>query len=234
MKHMRFSVAICAVAALAMFATEAQAQRGGGRGGMMRMMMGGGGGQLQSELLVIEEVQGELEMTDEQKEEIVAKAKELYDSFRSEQREIMMGGGDAAEMEELLKEMKEEEKEFVASLNDEQKKRLHQLQIQRMGNGAFQNAKIAKQLGISDEQKKEIKGTFDAAAEKMQEGMAEARESGDFSSMRTIMTDVQTELTKSLMSVMNDDQKSKYEEMCGKKFKFPERQRRRGGARNDF
>jgi hypothetical protein len=226
MKQIRFSVAICAVATLAVFVADAQAQRGG-PGGMMRMVLGGGGGQLHSELLAMEQVQAEIKLTDEQQEKIVAKAKELFNAFQSEKREIMQDGGDAAKVGELLKAKQDEEKEIVASLNDDQKKRLRQLMVQRMGNGAFQNAKIAKELGISDDQKKEIKKAVETAAETMQKAMEEARESRDFASIRTAITDMQKKLTESLMGVMNDKQKSKYKEMRGEKFEFPQRQRRR-------
>ena len=49
------------------------------------------------------------------------------------------------------------------------------------------------------------------------------------------MTDMQKNLTESIMGSMDDKQKSKYKEMCGEKFEFPQRRRRGGGSqRSDF
>lgn len=234
MRRMQLSVIISAVSMLAIFSAEAQAQ-GGGRSGMLMRMMMGSGSQLKSELLAMEQVQDEIKLTDEQKETVVAKAKELFGEFQTEQREIMQAGGDASEVQNLLEDIQKEEKEIVASLNDDQKKRLSQLMVQRMGNAAFQNAKFAKKLGITDEQKDKIKEAFSTASETMQTAMEEARETRDFGAIRAAMTDMQKNLTESIMGSMDDKQKSKYKEMCGEKFEFPQRRRRGGGSqRSDF
>jgi len=231
----RFHILVCSFAVMAMVSSsELQAQGGG----MLRMMMGGGGVQLDSSILAMEEVQKELELTDEQTEKIGAAAKEINDSLRSEMRDIFTGGGGdrsemEAEMKDLMAELKEEEQEIIALLTDDQKDRLTQLRYQRMGTAMYQDEEVQKALDISDDQKESIDDAFASNEIEMQDAMDEARDSGDFGSIRTVMQDMQKKLTESLNGILTDDQKEKVTEMKGKEFKFPQRQRRRGG-RSDF
>ena len=228
MKRLQILLSFFAVAAIC-FSSQAQAQRSG----FMRMM-GGGGVQLDSSMLAMKEVQEELEFTEEQTKEIGEKAAELNDTMRSEMREIMMGGGDMSELEDVIKELKEEEQEFVALLNDEQKDRLKQLRFQRMGTAMYQDEEVQKTLELSDDKKKEIDDAIENNQEELQEAIQEVRDSGDFGSIRSTMADLQKELTVALNEILSDDQKEQVTKMKGKEFKFPERRRGRRSERSDF
>jgi hypothetical protein len=201
------------------------------RGGFMQMM---GGMQLDSAILAIKEVQEELKFTDEQMEEIGKKAAELNDTLRSEMREIMMGGGDRSEIDELMEELREEEQEFIALLNDDQKNRLKELRYQRMGTAMYQDEDVQTALGLSDDQKQAIEDAVQSSMDAMQDAMAEARDSGDFGSIRGKMQEMQKELAESLEGILSDKQKEQVVAMKGKVFEFPERRARRRGGRSDF
>jgi len=231
----RFQIVMCMLAVTLMFCSSAMAQRGGGMRGMMQMMSGGGGFQLDSNLLAIEEVQKELGLSEEEMKEIGEKAKELRQAFRSEMMEIRRDGGDAAEMEALYKELKEEEGEFVGKLSDKQKERLSQLKYQQMGIAMYQDKDAQEGLGFSDDQKGSIKETFESFQTELRNAMEEAREARDFAAMQETMTEMGEKLEKDLGEILTDEQKEKAEEMKGEKFEFPQPQRRRrGGNRSDF
>lgn len=219
---------LTAVVATLLFAAQAEAQRGG-----FMQLLSGGGAQLDSAILAMEEVQKELEFTEEQVEKIGKQAAELNDELRSEMREIMMSGGDMSELQDLLKELREEEKEFIALLNDDQQERLSQLRYQRMGDGIYQNEDVQKELGMTKDQVTSIKDAFEEGQEAMRNAMEDARDSGDFGSIRETMSDLQKELTDSLNEILSDEQKEKVEAMKGEAFEFPQ-PRRRGRQRSDF
>lgn len=200
------------------FVSQANAQRGFGRGGA----------QLMSGLLSIEEVQKELELTEEQLEEVVAPAAQLNDEFRAEVRSIMQGGGDPSEIADLAKEMREEEAEFIAKLNDDQRARLKQLFYQRLGTGVFMDEGAQKELELTDEQKEKIA----EANTTMREAMMDLRQSEDREAAMEKMQSLQEDLQKTLDSILTEAQTAKLAEMKGEAFEFPQRQR--GGQRSDF
>ncbi len=225
----RIFAVLCAVVLFAICTSDSSAQD---FGRMMRIMSGSRG-QLHSELLAMEEVQKELKLTEEQVKDIAELASEINSEWRQEAFAILRADGEQSEVDELLKDLQEEEKDLVAKLDDEQKKRLKQLMIQRMGNRLFQRKDIVKKLSITDEQNKEIQKAFDESRKEMGKAMEEAQESGDFQGIRTVMQDFENGLTKSLMGILTDEQKSMLEEMKGKAFEFPQRRRGRRG-RSDF
>ena len=230
----RFQIYMCVFAIAILFSTEAMAQ--GNMSRMMRMM-GGGGVQLDSSLLAIEKVREELNFTDDQTEKIAEKAADLNSQMQTGLRDIMMSGGDEAEIKELTDELMEEEKEIVAMLDDDQKKRLSQLKYQRMGRSVYQDEQCQKDLEFSEEQVESVNEAFEGYMEDLQSAFTDARESGDMGSIRQTMTDLAKELDESLVGFLNDDQKKKLEEMKGEEFDFPQPQRRgRGGRgnRSDF
>lgn len=198
-------------------------------GGMMR----GGGGQLVSSLLAMKEVQKELGMSDQQIDEIAGPASEINDEMRSEMRAIMMGGGDRAELEELISDLQEEEKELVDKLDKKQQKRLQQLQYQRMGESMFLDKDVQSSLDLNDDQISEIEDAMQASQDKMRQIFMDAQGSGDMSGIREAMASNREELAEDVDSVLTEDQRAEVKELKGKPFEFPQRQR--GGARrSDF
>lgn len=229
----RFYIIAMAFALLAATSSQAMAQRSG----FMRMM--GGGQELDSTLLAMTEVQDELDFSDEQKEEIGDQAQEILDAMRSEMRDAFMGGGGDREammetIQEIMADLREEEKELVDKLDDDQKKRLAQLRYQRMGNAMYQDKKVQKALKLSDSQKEAIEDAFAANQETLEEAMADARESRDFGAMQSAMAEAQEDLAETLNDLLDKKQQKQAEEMKGKEFDFPEPQRRGRRGRSDF
>ena len=159
---------------------SAQAQRPGGGGGGP-----GGGGQggmnVRSLIVTSKPLQEELKVTEAQ----VTKFKELAEKQSEAMKGVVAFGGDEEEqiaaMEVRLKLMKERVAFIKATLSAEQQKRLGQIEKQTLGSGAFTNAKVAKELAITEEQTEKIKtintdmqkdmrelfqGGFDADAQK--------------------------------------------------------------------
>lgn len=229
----RFYILAMAFVLLAMTSSQAMAQRGG----FMRMM--GGGQELDSTLLAMTEVQDELNFTDEQKDEIGDQAQEILDAMRSEMRDAFMGGGGDREammetIQEIMADLRDEEKEIIGKLDDDQKKRLTQLRYQRMGNAMYQDKKVQEALKLKDSQKEAIDDAFESNQDTLEEAMADARESRDFGAMQSAMADAQKELAETLNDLLDEKQQKQAEEMKGKEFKFPEPQRRGRGGRSDF
>lgn len=215
----RFLPALGVLVALSIVSASSVVAQPGGMGMMNRPQMASG-------LLVMEEVQKELEMTEEQIEEIVAAAQQLNDDFRAAMREAFTNGED---VEELTKEFKEQDDELVAKLDDDQKKRLKQLSYQRMDVAILRDADAVAALALTDDQKTAIDDAFASMQEKMQEMF----QSGDREGMREKMGELRTELTEAVMGQLTDEQKAKLDELKGEAFQFPER-RRGGEKRSDF
>ncbi len=214
-----FAVACCCLTVT----NQVQAQR-----------MMGGGSQLMSSLLIIDEVQEEIGLSDEQIEKIAGPASELVDSMRSDMRDIMMGGGDQEEIADTMKEYKEEEQELVDLLNMDQQQRLTQLHYQAMGPGMYSMPDVQAALEFSDEQKGDIEDILGSTRDRMMEAMMDAQESGDRSEIMAAIEKVRKDIAGEIADSLTEEQKASAEEMKGKAFKFPERQRRGGGNRSDF
>ncbi len=211
------------------WAAPAQAQgRGGGMMGMMR------GGQLMSGILTMKEVQEELGLSDEQIEKIAGPAQEINDSMRADMRDIMAGGGDQEEIADMVEEYRKEEQELIGLLDDQQKQRLQELNYQRMGLAMFMVAEVQSALKLSDDQVKSIDDVMATVQDRMRDAAMEARESGDRSAMMAAIQKVQDETTKEITELLTEDQQKQAEEMKGKKFDFPQRQRGNRGGRSDF
>ncbi|MBC8064062.1 MAG: hypothetical protein H7Y17_04480 [Chlorobia bacterium] len=211
-----------AVAAVAVMAVASFAQGGGGGRGQGR----GFGGMQDANgafLLNREDVQGEIKLTADQK----TKLDGLRQAQRDKMREAFQGGGGGGDREAMMAAMQkmqaESAKETLAVLTDDQKKRLKELAIQRMGNAAIGNADLQKELGVTDDQKakiKELQGKQQAANQALMENQDMDREArmAAFQKNTEVMN---TELAK----IITADQKAKLTAMGGKPFKFVEQQR---------
>lgn len=151
---MKLSKTLALLGAVATLAVSAHAQRG--QGGM-RMM--GGGQQPAWMLLSRDDVREDLKITDEQKDKLSSMQEEMMNSMR--QRFGGGGGGGQRPSREEMQKMREEmEKEvntkLAAILTPEQIKRLGEVSIQMSGSAAVMRPEIAKELGITEDQKTKI------------------------------------------------------------------------------
>lgn len=194
-----------------------------------QFMMMGGGGMSQGMVLfafsqdgpsIRSDVSKELKITDEQKTKL--------NDFQQKQMEEMMAsfqGGERPSQEEMQKIMKKrqegEDKALKEILDEKQRTRLHELWIQRMGNRAYMNADIQKDLEFTDDQKAKVKDI----QKKQQEAMAAMREKMlngeiDRSEIRGIMEKSNKTLGDELAKIATPGQAEKLKKMGGAEFKF--------------
>ena len=233
---MNFKTLVVSLALLTTVGTSyAQGFGGGGGRGQGRMMMGGQmgrGGGLQ--LLMREEVQAELKLTDDQK----TKLTEMQTKQRESMRSMWQGGGGQPDMEKMREAMEkaqaEAQKEIDTILTAEQKTRLKELTVQRAGNGAVSMPDVAKELGLSDDQKAKLKSLNEKAQEANMALFEKIRNQElDPQEARTKMESNQKVLDEEIAKILTDDQKAKLKAMRGKDFTFaPDRGRRGGGGGN--
>lgn len=168
MSQVRFGIkpAIFTLAiALLVFAdSTAHAQRKGGFGGRMR-------GGFQQDMLSLagnEQVQDELKINDEQREQI----EKVLDSYNGDLRDLRPDtqGLSDEEAAKKLAEMNEKrqqltadtEKKLIPILKEDQVKRLREITLQVQGPRAILRSDFADALKLNDDQKSKIKAIFDA------------------------------------------------------------------------
>ena len=192
---------------------SAQAQRPGGGfpGGGMGM---GANQNLKSLLVSNKPLQEELKVGEEQ----AAKLKEFADKQSEAMKGFAQFGGDEEEqiarMEIQLKLMKERVAFMKTTLNAEQHKRLGQIEKQQMGMGAFSNAKIAKELAITDEQTEKIKTINTDMTKEMREMFSGGFDAEAQKKVASLRSETQEKIEKSL----TEDQRKKWKEMTGEAF----------------
>ncbi len=191
--------------------------------------MGMGGGLM---LLSSKDVQTDLKLSEEQ----VAKVKGIQEKQQSMMRELR-----DLSREEIREKMQENQRtmqdELNKVLNEDQQKRLKQLNYQytqrNMGMGALiRNRDVASALEVTDEQNDALR----AIQEDMQKMMQEMREGGggDFQEMRSKMQEMRKANDAKIEKMLSDSQRSKLKELLGEPFKgeFPAPGRRPGGGGN--
>ena len=207
-RSLRVSVLALGICLLAASVSEAQP----GRGGQGR---GGFGTASKSGLISNRQIQEELKISTEQVTEIQGKIAELR---RKQQAEI-----DAL---------------VAKSLSSSQNKRLDEIIFQQQGAQGLAGDAIAKQLGLSSDQTKQIKAAFAARDEARTKLFASLRGGGnggqrpDFNAMREKMQKITEDAEKEALAVLTSSQKSKLESLRGKKFELQRQQfgGGRGGA----
>lgn len=224
MKAFRTLTAIALLgASLSIAGAQGMRMMGGGAAMSKGMILynfrfGGDGPSLRSD------VSKELKITDAQKGKL--------DAFQQKQMEQMMPlfqGGERPSQEELQKIMKkrqeDEDKALKETFDESQLKRLTELWIQRMGNGAYANPEIQKELGFSPEQVEKIKKLQTQQQEAMT-GLFQKMQNGeiDRSEIRPMMEKANKILNEEYAKVATAEQAEKLKKMGGAPFKFDEDQ----------
>ncbi len=228
--------AMLAVAMMFAAMTSADAQPGG-RGGRGGFGFGGGGRGGPAALISMPEVQKELAITDDQKTLINEMQEDLrgqggqrpdFGSFRDmseAEREKAM-----AEMRKRGEERnKQAEDALKVILSDTQFARYNELQIQRQGLMALTRPDVSEKLALSKEQTDKIESLREAARPergqfgggRRPEGQPEG-ERPDFRAMMEQARERQQKLEADTLAVLTPEQKTKWEQMQGKKFDFPQ------------
>ena len=223
-----FAVGCCL--ALAASAAYAQPQRGPGGGGPGGGGPGGppggfGGGAMfggafggLAEVLRREDVRKELELLDDQ----VAQLQKLAEGRRDQMRDLFSGLRDVPQeqrgekMRELFqKAQKDIEAEVGKILLPHQMKRAKQLEMQLRLRGGLgrMNDQAAQDLGLTDDQKEQLRAKSDELEDAIRKKLAALR------------AEAQDELLKTLTPA----QQAKWKEMVGEPFEFQMEPRPQGG-----
>lgn len=224
-----FSRLAPAAAMVFALATAATAQPpGGGPGGFGgRGGFGGpGGGGGLGMLLRSEEVRTELELQDDQVEKLQSIEEEMRDKIREEMGGRFRGGErpDFEAMRATFDEMRKEvETKIGEVLTTQQMDRLRQIetqqQIQQGGARSLMGGPLADKLGLTDDQKEQLREKAREVEAKLQEKMAAAR----------------AEAREEMLTVLTAEQRATLDEMTGTPFTLPEPpQFGRGGDRGGF
>jgi len=200
----RTLVGLLALVAL-LIATPLMAQQRG-RG------FGRGGGVTKAAVLGNENVQKELEIVADQKEQIAAIVQEAAQGRRG-------GRGDpnatdeerAKAAEERRERLRAIDKKIDAVLVGPQKTRLNEIYVQALGTNALTDPDIAKELGIGQDLQDKIN-------EARMEAFQAAR--GDGGGGPEAFAKIRDEVEKKALALLSDEQKAKFEKMKGKKVSF--------------
>lgn len=214
----------------------AQPPQGGRRPGGFGGPGGGGpGGMSEGMLLGNEQVQKELELTEEQ----TADLGKLREAQQEKMRETFGGLRDLSEeerrakFEELRPKMEEAQKESREKINEillpHQQERLKQIALQVRGFGAIEDADVASELKITDEQKEKLTSTREAQREKVGAMFREGQgNEGDRDAMREKFQKLREENETELLGILTAEQREQFEKMKGDKFELDMSQFNRG------
>lgn len=190
-------------------------QRGGGFGGF------GGGGAMG--LLGREDVQKELDILDDQKQEIEALMEDSSNARRDMMRDLFGGGGNfdrEAIQEAMEKANRDVEKKLDNILLPHQSRRLKELEVQFALRGrslaaAVTNDTLVDGLKVTDDQKEDIEKAAESIQKELDAAIAKLR-----------MDAIEKLMGKALTS----QQQAKFKDMVGKPFEFQDTQRGGFGA----
>ena len=225
-----FAVAFLAVGLMAGDSAFAQG-RGQGRGrGFGGGMFGGGGLTPAMMLLGQEQIQKELKITDEQKGKITEIQREGFGAGRRGGGQGFPNFQDMSQEErdkffaDMRKRNEENNQKMLAVLTPDQTTRFKQVQLWASGSQALSDEGVAKELGITDEQKDTIKTINEEAQKKRGEMFAGFDFQNATDEERTKLREKGAELTKEidgeLMAVLTDAQKAKLDKLKGEKFDY--------------
>jgi Spy/CpxP family protein refolding chaperone len=210
---MRFSGKGWAMAAglvvVALVAQAAMAQNQAGRRG--RGGPGGGGmfgPPTAGRLLGAKEVQDALKLTEDQK----TKIEKINEDSRGEVRKAFQdGGGDRDKMMEIAKDTSNKINEV---LDAGQQKRLVGIMIQVNGAAAIADPAVAKELNITDDQKKklaEVRQGVRSELEKLRD------DNGSREDRAKKVQEIQDDVNKKILAELTSDQQAQLESLKGEK-----------------
>lgn len=211
-----FSVAIVAALMAGAVAQPGQGRGGfGGRGGMMM----GGGFQNDAVLLMRSDVQADLKLTDDQK----TRLDQMQERLRQQMMERFQSGGrqgDREAMQAEFRRMQEEAtKQVNAILTADQQKRLRQIGIQMAGARAVMREDVAKELGITADQRSRMDRLQEAQRAANQSIMERLRNGElDREQATASMERNRVVLDDEIMKILTEAQKAKLKEIRGAPF----------------
>ncbi len=163
-----------------------------------------------------DKVQEELKLTEEQKEkleqhlrEVLPEAMQFFQKIhdlKPEERKRELAAYRPKAQEKLAAVLKE-------TLSDGQRKRLHQLELQREG---LRDGKVWRDLQITDEQRKQFMAMMQQAQKQIEPLLQEVRDGGSPEEIQPKVVKIRDGLEAKLAAGLTDAQKKHWKEMLGK------------------
>ncbi len=182
------------------------------------MMFARGGPMLMLGLLRNPQVQQELKITEEQRSKLEQLGEQLREKFRGLGQELRELSPE--ERENRLESLNAEvERELAKILNEQQLKRLKQISLQVEGYAALARPSVAKEIGLTEGQLRQIREILREAGEKRRT-LFQQGPTGDpqarFQEMRKIRDWVDEQIGK----LLTEQQKKKWQQLIGEPFKI--------------
>lgn len=199
-------VAMVSQVALAQDQGQGQGRRGRGGGGFMGGMFGP---PTAGRLIGAKEVQEALKLTEDQK----TKIDKITEDSRAATRELFQGGGppDRDKMVELSKETSNKINEV---LDAGQQKRLTGILIQVAGPAAIADPAVAKELNITEDQKKELQSVREEARSELEKLRDD---NGSREDRMKKVKEIQEDINKKVLAKLTSDQQQQLESLKGEK-----------------
>jgi Spy/CpxP family protein refolding chaperone len=181
-----------------------QVQRGQGFGRMMGAGMAG-------MLLQRPDVQRELNLTEQQKTQI----RQMQEAMRAAWQE--MRNLPPQERRQKMEELRQKN-DPTKVLNESQKKRLREIELQAMGPTAFLQPEVADELKLTQEQRSRLQGIV---MQQMQQ-LREQFQGGGFGQGQGVQNfqQIREQMEKQMLEVLTPAQREKWQQMQGKPFQF--------------
>jgi Spy/CpxP family protein refolding chaperone len=172
-------------------------------------------------VLLRDAMRDELKLSDEQKEK-------LDEYFREQLPDIMqffqsLDGVDHDEREPKLKAFRQKAREKLspvlkATLKEDQMKRLRQVELQQEGAFVLHHGepKIAKDLKITDAQRKQFVAVMQELQKKVQPLIKEAESGDNHEEIRSKIMKIKKEQEDKIEALLTDTQKKQWKELLGK------------------
>jgi hypothetical protein len=143
--------------------------------------------------------------------------RKIHEFATRQWRKILdMKGLSEEERNRKFEAMARENEQFIKdTLKPEQRKRLGQIAMQVAGLLWAMRSDVAAELRLTDDQKQKIK---EAHKEAHQEAMEALRSAGGNEVKEEKLKELRANSRRRLMSVLTDEQKAKWKEMCGERF----------------
>jgi hypothetical protein len=170
-----------------------------------------------------EDVQDELELTDAQREAVGDHLRERIQDFG--QFFDSLQGLDRAEHEKKIQAFRKKAQNELASvlkgtLKEDQVKRLRQLELQQAGALALFHGRpeLAKDLKITTDQRKQFMKIVQDMQKRIEPLIKESQSGGDPEEIRPKVFKIRKEHEDKIVAVLTDEQKTQWNEMIGKPF----------------
>lgn len=211
---------LLAVGVVLVDSSSAAAQRGRGRG-FNRFF----GGVPRAQLAVLDQVQGELQMTDEQK----TRTAEINDQLRDDRRSLWgRGFGEFSEIRAEAERLNREASEKVDEvLDDGQRKRLLEIFVQVNGPRSLNDPDVVEALELSEDQKTKLDEVREQNAKAFEDALAEYGRD-----WRQHAGDLGDKADERLLGVLTEPQRERLEAMKGAPLEIDFSQFRRGRGRD--